>query len=60
MEKLAIILDVFFGCYHRQLSRVFTLQGRTYRVCCNCGAQFEYSLEKMSMRSRMRRSASRS
>jgi hypothetical protein len=27
---------------------VFTLQGETYRVCCDCGAKFAYSLETMS------------
>jgi hypothetical protein len=38
-----------FGCHHRELSRVFTIDRRTYRVCCACGATFKYSLETMSM-----------
>lgn len=39
----------FFGCCrHSSLSRVFTLGGRSYRVCCKCGAEFDYSLETMS------------
>jgi hypothetical protein len=49
MEKLVAILDLLFGCHHRHLSRVFTIDRRTYRVCCNCGEKFNYSLEKMSM-----------
>jgi hypothetical protein len=38
-----------FGCHHRKLSRVFTIDRRTYRVCCACGATFKYSLETMSL-----------
>jgi hypothetical protein len=47
MEGLLKTLDCLFGCHHGNLSRVFTLDGRTYRVCCGCGAKFDYSLEKM-------------
>jgi hypothetical protein len=52
MAILPAILDFLFGCHHAQLSRVFTLQGETYRVCCDCGAKFAYSLERMSMEHR--------
>ena len=38
MAILLAILDFLFGCHHVHLSRVFTLQGETYRVCCDCGA----------------------
>ena len=40
--------DFAFGCHHRNLSRVFTIEHRTYRVCCSCGVKFTYSLENMS------------
>ena len=50
MEKLVIVFTWFLGCRHGQLSRVFTLDRRTYRVCCDCGAQFDYCLENMTMR----------
>ena len=53
MRALTGILDMFFGCFHSQLSRVFTIEGRTYRVCCNCGRKFDYSLTNMSMESRI-------
>jgi hypothetical protein len=49
MAILLTFLDFLFGCRHVHLSRVFTLQGETYRVCCGCGAKFAYSLETMSI-----------
>ena len=53
MRFLLTILDFLFGCHHLQLSRVFTLQGETYRVCCDCGARYAYSLETMSIERRL-------
>jgi hypothetical protein len=32
-----------FGCWHRNLSRPFTLSGRTYEVCLSCGQEFAYA-----------------
>jgi hypothetical protein len=40
--------DFLFGCPHRSLSRPFTINGRTYEVCLDCGARFTYSLETMA------------
>ena len=54
METVINIFDSIFGCHHRRLSRVFTIGGRTYRVCCSCGAKFKYSLESMSVERRFR------
>ncbi|HKD13728.1 MAG TPA: hypothetical protein VKE71_04195 [Candidatus Angelobacter sp.] len=53
MEILAAIIDFLFGCHHRRLSRVFTIENQTYRVCCNCGAKFKYSLASMRIESRL-------
>jgi hypothetical protein len=53
MAILLAILDFLFGCHHVPLSRVFTLQGETYRVCCDCGAKFAYSLKTMSIEHRL-------
>ena len=39
--------EFLFGCYHKQLSRVFTIRRRTYQVCVECGREFEYSWELM-------------
>jgi hypothetical protein len=36
-----------FGCRHRQLSRVFTIKKQTYKVCYECGQEFEYSWARM-------------
>jgi len=54
METLVATLDFIFGCHHGHLSRVFTIGGQTYRVCCDCGAKFTYSLEDMCMEPRLR------
>ena len=53
LAMLLAILDFLFGCHHLHLSRVFTLQGETYRVCCECGARFAYSLKTMSIERRL-------
>ena len=36
-------LEFVFSCWHRNVSRPFTLSGWTYEVCLNCGRQFAYS-----------------
>lgn len=43
------VFDFLFGCRHADLSRVFTIGGQTYRVCCTCGTRFSYSLVNMRM-----------
>ena len=53
-DPLANALEFAFGCYHTKLSRVFTIDNHSYRVCCECGATFNYSLEAMSIRRRRR------
>lgn len=47
MKPLLLIFRFVFGCHHRQLSRVFTINKRTYQVCIKCGQQGEYSWELM-------------
>jgi len=47
MRLLARVLEFAFECQHRQLSRVFTIQKRTYQVCFECGKELEYSWESM-------------
>ena len=53
MAIIIAILDFLFGCHHVHLSRVFTLHGETYKVCCDCGAKFAYSLTTMSIEHRL-------
>jgi len=49
MPNVTKFFDRLFGCRHSNLSRVFTIGRRTYRVCCECGTEFDYSLETMSI-----------
>ncbi|MBB6142299.1 hypothetical protein HNQ77_000237 [Silvibacterium bohemicum] len=35
--------EIFFGCSHERLTRPFTLQEQTYKVCLDCGNQVYYS-----------------
>jgi len=39
--------EILFGCGHGHMTRPFTLQAHSYKVCLDCGRQFPYSLEKM-------------
>lgn len=53
-HPLAKALELAFGCHHSKLSRVFTIEGHSYKVCCGCGRRFDYSLYTMSIRHRPR------
>jgi hypothetical protein len=46
-RSVSLIFESLFGCHHCQLSRVFTIKKRTYRVCVACGREFQYSWELM-------------
>jgi hypothetical protein len=37
------------GCWHRELSRPFSSQGQTYRVCVRCGARRPFNLVSWKM-----------
>jgi hypothetical protein len=41
MNPLGWIFQFAFGCHHRHMSRVFTIKGRSYRICFDCGREFE-------------------
>jgi len=41
MNSLLWIFRFAFGCRHRHMSRVFTIKHRTYRVCFDCGGEFD-------------------
>jgi hypothetical protein len=47
MKVLLWILQFAFCCHHRQLSRVLTIEKRTYQVCLECGQEFGYSWKLM-------------
>lgn len=50
MPILTAVFEFLFGCHHRNLSRVFTIRSRTYKVCMDCGVEFDYSLQTMSLK----------
>lgn len=56
MEPIPRVFDLVFGWHHRKLSLVFTVDRRTYRVSCECGAKFRHSLVTMSIDRRAHRS----
>ena len=41
MNPLLWVFEFVFRCRHRQLSRVFTIKQRTYKVCFQCGRESE-------------------
>jgi hypothetical protein len=40
MKPLHWVIQFAFGCHHRHVSRVFTINKRTYKVCLDCGHEF--------------------
>lgn len=54
MAYITAALECMFGCHHGNLTRIFTIRKRSYRVCCDCGAEFRYSLESMTIQRRER------
>lgn len=43
VDDFVMAFEYLFGCWHRKLSRPFTLSGWTYEVCLNCGKKFAYN-----------------
>jgi hypothetical protein len=37
------LYEIVLGCSHQHLTRPFTLQQETYKVCLDCGKQIFYS-----------------
>ncbi|MBX6358560.1 hypothetical protein [Pseudacidobacterium ailaaui] len=51
MKILQTIIDffyeIFLGCHHSHLTRPFTIQRETYKVCLDCGKRIYYSPQTM-------------
>ena len=47
--RLASRLLWFFRCWHRKMSRPFTRDGCTFRVCLRCGMRRNFDLENWKM-----------
>ena len=39
------LVSKIWSCWHRHMSRPFTREGETYRVCLRCGIQRRFDLE---------------
>ena len=46
MNWLLGAFQFLFRCRHKHMSRVFTIKNRTYRVCFDCGREFDLPAEK--------------
>jgi len=44
-HTLLFVVSKLWSCWHRKLSRPFTHEGETYRVCLKCGMRREFDLE---------------
>lgn len=40
MNPIVWAIQLAFGCHHRHISRVFTIDKRTYKICLDCGHEF--------------------
>ena len=38
-----------FGCWHKEMSRPFSLHGQTYRTCLDCGARRHFNVGSWEM-----------
>ena len=47
--KIGNIVARVFGCWHAEMSRPFSRDGRAYRTCLNCGAQRQFNLGNWEM-----------
>jgi hypothetical protein len=47
ISAFEFVYSLFFGCRHDRLTRPFTLQKQTYKVCLDCGKHVFYSAERM-------------
>lgn len=45
-EKIGLI-GKLFGCWHKDLSRPFTIKNSSYRVCLDCGARKRFDAENL-------------
>jgi len=50
LEKLKAISGMLFrGCFHKAMSRPFTISDETHRVCHNCGATRRFDPHQWAM-----------
>jgi len=45
-NKISLI-GKLFGCWHKELTRPFTIEGDSYRACVDCGARKQFNLQTL-------------
>lgn len=50
LDGISKALATVFGCWHREVSRPFTRQGKTFRTCLGCGAHQRFDLSSWQSR----------
>ena len=45
VSKIGGGLNRLFGCWHSDMSRPFSTEGQTYRVCLACGARRQFNIK---------------
>lgn len=43
------LITKLFGCWHKEMSRPFSLNGQTYRTCLDCGARRQFNVGSWEM-----------
>ena len=46
-KKTVGFIAGLFGCWHKDLTRAFTIGAESYRVCANCGARRHFDTETL-------------
>ena len=46
LQILRYLVPPIFVCWHRKMSRPFTRDGETYRVCLRCGRHRQFDLRE--------------
>ncbi len=41
------LMGSLFGCWHKQLTRPFTIGSASYRACLNCGARKQFDTQTL-------------
>ncbi|HVQ38089.1 MAG TPA: hypothetical protein VMS31_11185 [Pyrinomonadaceae bacterium] len=42
-------LNRLFGCWHSEMSRPFSSDGQTYKVCLGCGARRQFNIRSWEL-----------
>lgn len=47
LRTVSDLMTSVLGCRHERMSRLFTIEDKSYMVCLNCGHQVFYSMDSM-------------